>query len=252
MLANSEFVAKAAAPPPQYSASYPGSTITLGSGDNDGAWFVNQSDSIYTDRTRMTNTINHGGALLSTFSGLDHIVMGVRGSSLDEGLQILAPGVPIVGTWYYGEYVGRTVPTPALYKMISGRGITFWAAGTNSRCADSSRPCAIFENYTTNLSGPGLIESGKYPLNLSSSPFNVTLTADDYDMTVIVTQNGVNKGTFSCRAMTGNDYRCGAQANDAGYADAFAAFVNGPAMAGRTIGVTNINVTHSFYGIGNQ
>lgn len=250
MLVNTEFVAKAAAPLPQYTASYGGSTITLGAGDNDGAWFVNQSDRIYTDQTRMTNTINHGGALLSTASGLDHIVMSVRGSSLDAGLQILAPGVPIVGTWYYGEYVGRTVPSPHLEKMISGRGITFWPAGTNSICTDKTRPCAIFENYTiqsTTGSG-GLIESGKRALSLTSSPFNVTLTADDYDMTVSVTQNGVNKGTFSCRAMTGNDNRCGSQINDAGFADAFAAFVNGPAMAGRTIGVTNINVTHSFYG----
>jgi hypothetical protein len=254
VLINTEFVAKAALPLPQYSASYPGTTVTLPSGDNDGYWIVNQPDRIYTDRTRMTNTINHGGALLSNATGLDHIVMSVRGSSLDAGLQILSPSVPIVGAMYYGEFVGRTVPNPHLANMISGRGITFWPAGS-SNCTDKSRPCAIFENYTIQSTPPtyphygdGLMESGNRALSLTSSPFNVTLTADDYDLIVSVTQNGVNKGNFSCRTITGNDPRCGAQANDAGYADAFAAFVNGSAMTGRTIGVTNINVTHSFYG----
>lgn len=266
MLANSEFVAMAAPQLPQHSASYGGANVVVPSRDstcnmsnadepkcnNDTIWLVNQSDSIYTDRTRMTNTINHNGTLLSDTSGLDHIVMSVRGSSLDAGLQILAPGVSIVGTWYHSRKVAEKVENTALASMLSGRGITFWPAGSQN-CTDRSRPCAIFENYTiqSTLGNGGLMKSGNRALSLTSSPFNVTLTADDYDMTVSVTQNGVNKGTFSCRAMTGNDYRCGAQANDAGYADAFAAFVNqkfNDSMTGRTIGVTNINVTHSFYG----
>ena len=38
------------------SASYAGSTVTLGAGTNDAVWIVNQSDSLWPQSTRLTAT----------------------------------------------------------------------------------------------------------------------------------------------------------------------------------------------------
>ncbi|WP_224362954.1 hypothetical protein [Hyalangium versicolor] len=224
------------------SAFYAGSTVTLGAGANDAVWIVNQSDALWPQSTRLTATVAHGGALNVANSGLDHIAISVRGMSADAGLQYL--GLPLqTGTFLFGETVSSSgMPPMALRALTSGRGVTFWAVGAQF-CADKTRPCALFENYTYNWDGPGLILRS-VPLNVTSAPFNVTLTADAYDMSFSVTQDGVVKGSASCRSLTASSL-CTQQPMDAGAVDAFVAFVNAPAIAGRTVGATSIQVTHS-------
>ncbi|MFP2924429.1 hypothetical protein ACLESO_04275 [Pyxidicoccus sp. 3LG] len=224
------------------SASYPGSTVTLGASPNDAVWIVNQSDSLWPESTRLTATITHGGALNSAGSGLDHIAISVRGMSADRAFQHL--GLPLqTGTFLFGENVSSSgMPTLSLRAFTSGRGITFWSVGA-SQCNDMTRPCARFENYTYNWDGPGLIPNS-VPLNVTTEPFQVTLTADAYNMSFTATQGGVVKGSASCLGLTGSSL-CRQQPMDAGAVDAFVAFVNHPTMAGRTVGGTNIGVTHS-------
>jgi hypothetical protein len=223
-------------------AFYPGSTVTLSAGDNDAVWLVNQSDAIWTESTRLTATVNHGGALNVAGSGLDHIAVGVRGLSVEGAFQQM--GLPLqTGTFLFGESVSRAGLTPTnLKSLTSGRGVTFWAVGA-SQCFDKLRPCARFENYTFNHSGPGLI-AGPVALNLTTAPFQLTLTSDAYDMSFSVAQGGVVKGSGSCRAVGGNSGLCGQQPDDVGAADAFVAFVNHDPIAGRTVGGTNIGVAH--------
>jgi len=225
------------------SASYAGSTVTLGAGSNDAVWIVNQSDSLWPESTRLTATVTHGGALNAAGTGLDHIALSIRGMSADGGLQYL--GLPLqTGTFLFGETVSSSgMPTMTLRAFTSGRGITFWAVGS-TQCSDPTRPCARFENYTYNWDGPGLIVNS-VPLNVTTAAFQVTLTADAYNMSFSVTQGGVVKSSASCRSLGNNSSLCGQQANDAGAVDAFVAFVNHAAMAGRTVGATSIQVTHS-------
>jgi len=234
-------------------ASYAGSTVTLNSGYNDSNWLVNQSDTVWADNTRLTATINHGGALLNGFGALGHIAIGIRGCSFDWGFQQM--GLPLqTGTFLFGEkvqedYAAKKLSLVNLHAMVSGRGITFWPRGT-SHCADSTRPCAIFENFTANTTGGGLVP-GSVALDVTSSPFLVSLSADNWDTYVKVIQGGITRADVSCRSISGNSPLCGPQAGDVAVADAFIAFVNSPAMAGRTVGATGIQVTHSSYPTGN-
>jgi hypothetical protein len=225
------------------SAFYAGSTVTLGAGNNDAVWIVNQSDSVWPESTRLTATVAHGGALNAAGTGLDHIAISVRGMSADGGLQHL--GLPLqTGTFLFGETVSSSgMPTMTLRAFTSGRGITFWGVGS-TMCSDMTRPCARFENYTYNWDGPGLIPNS-VPLNVTTAPFQVTLTSDAYNMSFSVTQGGVVKSSASCRSLGNNSSLCGQQPNDAGAVDAFVAFVNHAAIAGRTVGATNVQVTHS-------
>lgn len=226
------------------SALYAGSTVVLGAGDNDAVWIVNQSDSVWAESTRLTATVTHGGGLNAAGTGLDHIAIGVRGLSVDGAFQQM--GLPLqTGTFLFGETMANAGLPPATLKAAtSGRGITFWAVGAASQCADPTRPCARFENYTFSHQGPGLI-ANSVPLNVTTAPFQITLESDAYDMSFTVTQGGVVKSSASCRALGNNSNLCGQQPDDAGAADAFVAFVNHAAMAGRTVGGTNIRVTHT-------
>ena len=83
------------------------------------------------------------------------------------------------------------------------------------------------------------------PLDVTTAPFQITLESDAYDMSFTVTQSGVVKSSASCRALGNNSKLCGQQPDDVGAADAFVAFVTHAAMAGRTVGGTNIRVTHT-------
>ncbi len=227
------------------SAQYAGSTVTLGAGDNDAVWIVNQSDAVWSDRTQLNATVTHGGALNASGTGLDHIAISVRGLSVEGAFQQMMKPLQ-TGTFLFGEEVSRAGLTTAnLKSLISGRGITFWAVGA-SQCSDSTRPCARFENYTFNFDGPGLIPNS-VPLSVTTAPFQVKLTADDYDMSFTVLQNGVVRSSASCRALGNNSNLCGAQPDDTATADAFVAFVNHAPIAGRTVGGTNISVTHFRY-----
>jgi hypothetical protein len=224
------------------SAYYAGTTLTLGSGDNDAVWFVNQSDAVWSDRTQLNAIVTHGGALNASGTGLDHIAISVRGLSVEGAFQQMMKPLQ-TGTFLFGEAVSRAGLTTANLKaLISGRGITFWGVGA-SQCSDSTRPCARFENYTFNFDGPGLIPNS-VPLNVTTAPFQVVLISDDHDMSFKVLQNGVVRSSASCRALGNNSSLCGQQPDDAGTADAFVAFVNGPGIAGRTVGGTSISVTH--------
>jgi hypothetical protein len=220
-------------------ASYPGSTVTVGSGDNDATWLINQSDSLAIASTRLAATVTHGDALNTGFGALDHLAIGIRGCSMDGGLQEL--GLPLqTGTFIFGEVVGRKVSLYNLDAMTAGRGITFWPRGDSAHCSNASRPCARFENFAE---GGGLLP-GSVAFDVTSAPFQVTLSADDWDTTVRITQGGVTKADFSCRSVSGNNPQCGAQAGNIAMADAFIAFVNRSPIAGRTVGATDIQVTH--------
>jgi len=224
------------------SASYAGSTVTLGAGNNDAVWIVNQSNSVWADSTSLTATVAHGGALNAAGTGLDHIAIGVRGLSVEGAFQQM--GLPLqTGTFLFGEMVASAGLTPANLKALtSGRGITFWAVGA-PQCSDPTRPCARFENYTYSHHGPGLI-ANSVPLNVTEASFQVTLVSNEYNMSFTVKQGGIVKSSATCRALGNNSDLCGQQPDDAGTADAFVAFVNHAAIAGRTVGGTNINVTH--------
>jgi hypothetical protein len=111
----------------------------------------------------------------------------------------------------------------------------------------------IFENYTVNLDGPGLVCSNNQtypcansvPLSLSTAPFQIQVIADGWDTRTVVTQNGQTKANVSCRASTGNDYRCGPQPGDVAVGDAFIANVvqnHGTGYSGRQLGALNVTV----------
>lgn len=140
----------------------------------------------------------------------------------------------------FGEVVGRTVSLYNLDAMTAGRGITFWPRGDSSHCSNPSRSCARFENFAE---GGGLLP-GSVAFDVTSAPFQITLSADDWDTTVKIIQGGVTKADFSCRSVSGNNPQCGAQAGNIAMADAFIAFVNRAPIAGRTVGATDIQVTH--------
>lgn len=241
------------------SAFYGGSTVTLGTGNDNAAWYVNMSDQGGGTRTSLAATITHGGLLNGLF-GLDHLAIGIRGLSVEGAFQQM--GLPLqTGTFLYGEQVQQAVSAGIvsqsnLKALASGRGITFWPKG-QPYCKDSTRPCAIFENYTTNFTADGLVCangrnkcSGAVAVDLTSGSFQVYLGADHWDTWVDVVQNGISRASISCRtisrtaALPNGDSRCGYQTGDAAFCDAFIGNVipgTGNAI-GRTVGATNINV----------
>jgi hypothetical protein len=231
------------------SVSYPGNTVTLDAQPNDAMYLVNQVESIGSESTRLAASITHGGSLQGVSSGLDHIVLSVRGARLDGALSQL--GLPLqTGNFIFGEnaraaFDAGTLNLTNFMGLTSGRGITFWPAGSPNCPPGSPKPCALFENYSTNWENlAGLITSSSTPVDLNAGPFTVALVANDYDMTATVSQNGVQRLNLSCRASTWGDARCGAVAGDLGIADGFIAFVDDNRMAGRTVGATGIQLTH--------
>jgi hypothetical protein len=72
------------------SASYAGSTVTLGAVDNDSMWIVNQSDSVWPESTRLTATVAHGGALNAA---------GVPGSTTSPSRSVGCPRREGFSTW---------------------------------------------------------------------------------------------------------------------------------------------------------
>lgn len=234
-------------------------TPTMSSELNDAGWLVNMSDGVWGDVTKLTATLHHGGFLANTYTGMDHIAVGIRGASHDAGLMQM--NWPVASRFLFGEELRPLGGTnPALLNMIAGRGITFWPAGS-TYCVDRSRPCAIFENYTVNAAKSrgepeqdGLVcrynrfNCGTVALPLTSASFQVRLTADDYDVRTVISQNGVTLANVSCRALTsswtpGGDSRCGAQAADVALGDAFIANVIGAVPVARTVGATGITVS---------
>jgi hypothetical protein len=221
---------------------------------NDAVLFVNGPNWAQGDQSELTATIVHDG-FLNTNAGLDHIAVSVRGASMESLLGSMGYGASATSAFTYGEYVSAAVGSGqvsinALYQALSGRGPTFWPAGT-PMCRDTRYPCMIFENFTVNLSGPGLVCQTTSPANrcgydialpLSSAPFEVRVVADDWDTSTTVTQGGRVIATASCRAVSGNDARCGPQTGDVAQGDAFIANVmrnSGPGSSGRRLGGIN-------------
>jgi hypothetical protein len=244
------------------SVSYAGSVtpLTPSMSQNDAIWFVNMPDSTYGDVTKLNATITHGGLLNGPY-GLDHLVVGIRGLSVEQAFQQM--GKPIqTGTFLYGEEVAQAVQSgqvtiDALNRLLSGRGITFWAVGS-TYCQDKSKPCAIFENYTVNgRTGDGLACKddkrdncqGATAVALTSGSFQLNLTADDWDMRAVIIQSGKVVRSISCRAVTTNtstpqgDPRCGAQPADVAYGDAFIGNVVHTLSFPVSVGATNIQVS---------
>ena len=234
------------------SVTSPGHTAYVNRNDpNDVILLFNNPDSAWGERTRLTATIVHDGFLQSTSYGLDHMALSVRGASMESVLPYLGYASSSPTYFGLGEQIGSSAPWSAVSKVISGRGPTLWPAGT-PLCGNTAQPCLIFENYTVNLNGPGLICQGSspcgyaVPVPVTTAPFQITVTADDWDVRTIVSQNGRTLVNVSCRAMTNNDARCGAQSGDHADGDAFIGNVvrnTGSGSTGRRLGATNIGVT---------
>lgn len=214
-------------------ASFVGQTVVPSrAGPNDAAWFLNAQDGTWGERTEFGARIVHDGFLTTQGAGLDHIAIGIRGSSVDGLLAQIGPSTTTPWRFAWGEQLNAQVAAgsvglPQLYASISGRGPTLWPTGS-WLCTDQSRPCLVFENFTTNLTGPGLVCTGApgacgrdVALSLGSGPFDLFIEADDYDMRVVIRQNGVLLANASCRQLAPFDARCGAQPGDVAVADAF-------------------------------
>lgn len=228
--------------------------IIPNSDPNDAVQFLNARDTVWGDRSELTATIVHDG-FLNTSAGLDHMALSVRGASMEGVLGGMGYGVNAPSAFTYGEHVSAAyaagqITLTNLHRALSGRGPTFWPAGT-PLCRDTRYPCMIFENYTVNLSGPGLVCQTTSPANrcgydvalpISSANFEVRVQADDWDTTTTVSQGGRVIATASCRAISGNDMRCGPQSGDAAQGDAFIGNVvrnTGPGSSGRRLGTIN-------------
>jgi hypothetical protein len=232
-----------------------GQSPTIQNSDpNDAVHFLNARDSVWGEVSELTATIVHDG-FLNTNAGLDHMALSVRGASMEGVLGGMGYGANAPSAFTYGEHVNAAfaagqITLTNLHRAISGRGPTFWPAGT-PMCRDTRYPCMIFENYTVNLSGPGLVCQTTSPANpcgydvalpISSANFEVRVQADDWDTTTTVSQGGRVIATSSCRAISGNDARCGPQSGDAAQGDAFVANVvrnTGPGSSGRRLGTIN-------------
>lgn len=233
-----------------------GQTASIPNTDpNDAVLFLNGPDSIWGDRSELTATIVHDG-FLNTNAGLDHMALSVRGASMEQMMAAMGYGTNTAWKFTFGEYISQAAASgqlsiSALYRAISGRGPTFWPKGS-ALCRDSRFPCMVFENYTVNQSGPGLVCQTPLTTNpcgydvalpVSSANFEVRVQADDWDNTTTVTQGGIVIATASCRTMSGNDARCGVQSGDVAHGDAFIANVvrnTGPGSSGRRLGAINI------------
>jgi hypothetical protein len=238
--------------PPVKVVRYAGSSVTLGAGDNDAGWLLNMTDSFRGEFTELSATIAHD-SLLNSPAGLDHLAIGIRGPSVDALLGEL--GLPLAaGTFIFGEPTGRIASQRSLQRALAGRGITLWPVGS-PYCRDLSRPCAIFENYTINLTGDGLVCasgragcSGAVALDMTGADYQVFVSADDYDVSATISQSGVVKASLSCRdvsttaAKPFGDTRCAPQLGDVAHGDAFIANVVYGAPVGRRVGVTDVSV----------
>lgn len=236
----------------------PGETATIPNSDpNDAVLFLNGPDSAWGDYTELTATIVHDG-FLNTSSGLDHIAVSIRGASLEQMMAAMGYGANTPWKFTFGEYVSQAaasgqLSTTALHRALSGRGPTFWPKG-HPLCSDNRYPCLVFENYTVNLSGPGLVcqsTSMSNPcgydvaLPISTANFEIRVVADNWDTTTMVTQGGNVIANVSCRTRSGNDARCGMQSGDAAQGDAFFGNVvanTGPGSSGRRLGAINASV----------
>lgn len=236
------------------SVSTPGQTAYIqNAAPNDAILFVNGSDTARGQRTVLNATLVHDGYLLNAAYGLDHMVVSVRGSSAGRLFSRLGLSASTPSYFGYGEHLGANhgpaAAGTALGEALYGRGPTFWPAGS-PRCRDSRYACMLFENYTIQVSTAvnlcdGLICGYDVPLPLTSAAFQVSVTADDWDMIATVSQNGTVIANVSCRALTYNDARCGAQSTDIGHIDAFIANVvndGNPGSSGRRLGATNVTV----------
>jgi hypothetical protein len=228
--------------------------IITNSDPNDAVQLLNANDGAWGDLSELTATIVHDG-FLNTNAGLDHIAVAIRGGSMEGMLGQMGYGANTPSVFTYGEHVGAAVGTGQvsvanLHRALSGRGPTFWPAGT-PMCRDSRHPCMIFENYTVNLSAPGLVCQTTSPANpcgydvalpIGAANFEVRVQADDWDTTTTVSQGGQVIATASCRALSGNDARCGPQAGDVAQGDVFIGNVvrnTGPGSSGRRLGTIN-------------
>jgi hypothetical protein len=233
------------------------SPIIANSNPNDAVQILNANDGAWGELSELTTTIVHDG-FLNTNAGLDHIAVAIRGGSMEGMLGQMGYGANTPSVFTYGEYVGAAVGTGQvsvanLHRALSGRGPTFWPAGT-PLCRDSRYPCMIFENYTVNLSAPGLVcqttAMGSpcgydVALPISAANFEVRVQADDWDTTITVSQGGQVIATASCRVLSGHDARCGAQSGDAAQGDVFIGNVvrnTGPGSSGRRLGTINPTV----------
>lgn len=224
------------------------------SNPNDAVQFLNARDTAWGELSELTATIVHDG-FLNTNAGLDHMALSVRGASMEGVLGGMGYGANAQSVFTYGEHVSAALSAGQislgdLHRALSGRGPTFWPTGT-PMCRDTRYPCMIFENYTVNLSGPGLVCQTTSPANrcnydvalpISSANFEVRVRADEWDTTTTVSQGGRVIATASCRAISGNDQRCGEQSGDAAQGDAFVANVvrnTGPGSSGRRLGTIN-------------
>jgi hypothetical protein len=236
---------------------FSGQSVLIPQADpNDAVWFFNNPDHIWGERSELTATIVHDGFLNGPY-GLDHLAVSVRGASMDGLLQQIGPSSTTPWRFTWGENIAAgvqagSIGVPQLHAALSGRGPTFWPAGSPV-CSNSSMPCLVFENFTVNLSGPGLVCSGNqvYPcansvsLALSTAPFQIKVLADGWDTSTVVTQNGQIKANVSCRSSTGNDPRCGSQPGDVAVGDAFIANVvqsTGTGWTGRQLGALDVTV----------
>lgn len=234
-----------------HSQWWAGSQLPLGTTEpNNATWVLNAPNGLAGVRTEVSATIVHGGFLNQPVgaTGWDHLAILTRGTNLESSLSYIGYPSSTPHLFFYGEGLGSG---PTVNSIARGRGPTFWAKGTSfCGAANTTQPCMILENYTVNLSGPGLITEAPIVLPVSDAPFDVFIETTQNNIEVFVWQGGQLKASINCQQARPGDHRCGTQPGDTVRGDVMFAHIihTVPAAhAHRPVGVLNPSVT--LYGL---